>query len=150
MLSVRDSVILLFVSSVAAGCATQTGGRLNPPATSDEIFSLSLMHGLSAITSAGDASDPTARPTCTGSGVDQAHAVQMSSIHGKGQIEDVQPCLRLLYPDGRSNMQSFVIKDNRYYTVARLEDASGGSRDVFFDITQWAEDAVAERRAYKP
>jgi hypothetical protein len=150
MQSLRLCLALLFASGVTAGCATQTSGRLSPPPSSDEIMSLSMMHGLSMVAYGADATDPPTQLTCTGSGADQAHAVQMSSSHGKGQVKDVQPCLRQLYPDGQSGMQAFVIKDDRYYTVATLEDGSGERRDVFFDVTQWAEDFVREMRATKP
>ena len=149
MLSLRCFPVLLVLGGLAAGCATQTGSRLDPPATSDEIMSLSMMHGLGMIAYGGDVTDTAARPTCTGSGVDQAHAVQMSSINGKGQIKDVHSCLQQLYPDGRSNMQAFVIRDNRYYTVATLEDSSGGRREIYFDITPWAEGFITELRAAK-
>jgi hypothetical protein len=149
MLSVRHGIVMLLVGGLAAGCAAQSGGRLSPPATSDEIMSLSMMHGLGMVAYGygQEASDPATQLTCDGSGADRAHAVQMSSAHGKGQIKDVFPCLQQLYPNGQSGMQAFVIEGGRYYTVAHLKDSTGQEREVFFDITQWAEDFVREMRA---
>ena len=149
MLLLRRCRVLLLLGSLAAGCATQNESHLNPPPTSDEIMSLSMMHGLGMIAYGEDVADPAARPTCTGSGADQAHAVQMSSMSGKGQIKDVHACLQQLYPGGHSEMQAFVIKDNRYFTVATLEESSGARREVYFDITPWAEGFITELRAAK-
>jgi len=142
---------MLLAASLVAACTSQTsGGRATAaPATSDELLTLSIMHGLSSITGSAER-DSVSRPSCEGSGVDQAHAVQMRSIHGQGQIADVVPCALLLYPGAQVYGSAFVVDDGRYYSVAQLKDVSGQEREVYTDITGWAEAFLVELRQKKP
>jgi hypothetical protein len=142
--------LLMLVSGLAAGCTTPTGGRLSPPATESEIMALSMMHGLLMATGGGAEGDPAARPTCSGTGADKAHAVEMRSAHGQGDIKDVLPCLQQLYPGGTSGMQGFQVADGRYYTVATVTDSAGAEHDVYFDVTTWGENFIREMRANNP
>jgi len=133
-----------------AGCTTQTGGRPSvAPANADEMLSLSIMHGLSAVTADYDRADPASRPTCTGSGADKAHAVQMHSIHGDGQVNDAVPCALQLYPGAAIGPVAFAPDGTRYFTLVELKDSSGQEHEVFTDTTPWAEEFLSELRQKK-
>jgi len=108
------------------------------------MLSLSMMHGLSVI--AADDSNPASRPTCTDSGADKSHAVQMSSIRGQGEVTDAVPCALQLFPGAKIGPVAFMVDDARYYTLVQLTDASGQEREVYTDTTRWAEDFLTEMR----
>ena len=144
----RGIIIGAAFVGILAGCATQPGGKSSvAPPTSDEMLSLSIMHGLTVSTSYGaDSADPASRPTCTGSGADKAHAVQMRSIHGQGEVKDAIACALQLYPGAQIGPVAFMPDGARYYTVVELTDSSGQKREVFTDITPWAEEFLTEMR----
>jgi hypothetical protein len=147
--STRGIITSLVLCGLAAGCAAQTGSSRSSvaPPTSDEMLSLSIMHGLTVSTSYGaDSSDPASRPTCIGSGADKAHAVQMRSTRGQGEVKDAMACALQLYPGAQIGPVAFAPDGARYYTIVELTDSSGQEREVYTDTTPWAEDFLTQMR----
>lgn len=111
---------------------------------SNDDMGVSMMHGLWWTVHGGDP-DPVPAPECSGTGDDRDHALQMKSSRGTGRIEDVMPCVRAAYPGSTwSGVTALVIDAARYYSVVHVTDSSGSERELYADVTEWAQGFIAE------
>jgi hypothetical protein len=115
-----------------------------PDKASNDDMGVSMMHGLWWTVHGGDP-DPVPAPECSGTGGDVAHALQMKSSRGAGKLEDVMSCVRVAYPGSAwTGETALVIDAARYYSVVRVTESSGSSREVYADVTGWAQGFIAE------